>query len=566
MELLKNRKFNHLIREINRPIPVFSPAPKNNIQEQMLKAVVLLAKQLNAYIDITSIKGPIKVLIAGCDHSECRGIDCYKLLNKLLGTEREWDITLIGLETTNNDPTQKYKLTTKADDNRINTHLVSSPLSLSEYLNQNEYPDILVLNHPGFEEFFDSWLDNDTGIADCLKRNIPVIGASYGTDEYKIDDFHLQAFGMKITDHKINDLCLRPSLGDLDDLPHKMRPIIASGICDWGRTIWQIESNGLTKNKEKLDVLGDFEEISLSIGHYLLENNIITIPQEAAGEHLYKRNGDYFLRIYAQYTLDFKLRYIFDEESGQIVTRDIEIEVEPDENLFSDFHKIREIMINIYRTHIKPNLSTEEHHHDEHFDPYSTDDLHDMNELLNKLTGGNVQGEKLQEIMGAMASGADINQMLGFQEKRSMSNSDKEVLNLVEENRIDELLLLPDDLLLAYEDEYRRNLAHLAAITNSLPILHHAISIGVPFDVRDTDDFSFLDTAVEYGSLDVINESVSNGVARNILNSQNTRGCTALHQAVTRNNKAAYDLLIELGADDNLKNIVGMRPRDNQFR
>ncbi|MBC2844736.1 alpha/beta fold hydrolase [Winogradskyella flava] len=68
-----------------------------------------------------------------------------------------------------------------------------------------------------------------------------------------------------------------------------------------------------------------------------------------------------------------------------------------------------------------------------------------------------------------------------------------------------------------------------------------------------------LNWAAYYGHLDIINWLVLNEAD---INNQNNTGFTALHHAVETNNESAVKLLLELGADRNLKNKRSKTPLD----
>ncbi|MGD1527042.1 hypothetical protein [Vibrio harveyi] len=360
MSLLSNKKIKHVIAALNRPIPVFSPSPKLQTQEILLAKVILLACQIQRLApEVLNQESPIKILLAGTGFPENADQgEAYKLLNRVLDVDKEWEIILTGNEI---DEGGFYQAGVSLTPNLSNDKVTVSrdKLLLSESLDKYGLPDLLVLNHPGFEKYHHSWFDVGAGIRESLDKGVVVLGASYGDDEALTDEFYASAHGVKMSCMELNHLYLRNDVGDkiTDSL---LANAVNSGYCDWGRSIWRLEADSLEDNLDKLEMIEDIDFTLNSIGHYLHSNGIMQNSNHLFLHLMREVKGEKIIRIYSHYSLLLSELTIFDEENGAIIETDIEIDC-------SDFnidrldmaHNMVMLIVSVFRDYIKDEISAQ---------------------------------------------------------------------------------------------------------------------------------------------------------------------------------------------------------------
>ena len=157
MDLLKNKKLNHLVSELNRKKPYLAESINLKLQMALTVPAVLLAKQIKEYAPEVLDKEEVTVIVAGAAFNEimnkCRS---YYLLNTLLNTNIKWNIFLIGNETAAEQPPHYYNITKHYKDEPVSIEL--STAMLGPALDMFGMPDVLELNHPGLESHYESWV------------------------------------------------------------------------------------------------------------------------------------------------------------------------------------------------------------------------------------------------------------------------------------------------------------------------------------------------------------------------------------------------------------------------
>lgn len=546
MSLLSNKKLKHVIAALNRPMPVFSPSPKMEMQEILLAKVILLACQISKIApEILDKEGTIKVLLSGTGFPENadRG-EAYKLINKVLGTEKKWEIILTGNEINEGG---FYYTGTELAANPLNDLVTVSrdEMLLSESIEKYGLPDILVLNHPGFEKFHQTWFAEGAGIRECLNQGVTVLGASYGDDEALTDEFYASAYGVKMSCMELNNLYLRNDVSaKIDDA--MVIDAVNSGYCDWGRSIWKLESNGLKDNPEKLELMDDIDFALSSIGHYLNSRGVMADPNHLFLHLMREVEGQKVVRIYSQYSLNLNERFIFDEEDGTIIQEDIEIDCSDfDIDRLEMAHNMVMLMVTVFRDYIKEEIESQLEQSQEL--PAS------MMELMEQM---GVSPEEVESMMSGV-SGA-----FGMTPNREMTDDEVKIMNAIGEERLDEVLGLPDETLMDFKDNLHRNVAHLAAVIDSVELLKKAKEIGIDLKERDGDLFSLLDICGERNSTNVAKFLIEEHLVDDLLDAQDTRGFTPSHRAASYGSKEVFEIFRESGANLTLKNIAGLTPLD----
>lgn len=535
MDLKKYNKLKQLINDINRPSSVFTRESTMNVQRESLVSVALLALQIVDFApDLLEKDKQINIYVAGADFVECGfNGEQYKLLNKLLGSEQSWVIHLIEYGQTTIEHLSHPLLTKNAADERINvTH--SRGKSLQEYMNEYGLPDMLALNNLGLEKFHSSWLSDDDGIAKCIKEGIPVVGSSYGRDEFKVDNLYFEAYGISMKNYAFNQLCSVRS--PTPDLPKGIAKAIESGACNWSGTYWVLESKGLDIDEDKLEIVKDIETCTSSIADYLMVTEKIHDPLEVPTVLHRKEDGEHILRVYGNYSVNIDQGLIFDEMNGRIHAQGVEVDLsgidfDDDVHLY-----VNSLLVGqkVFSQYIKDNIQDDDS--DDLFDDEDDDDL--------------IFDPVAMKAMEAI-----------FGNGRELTDSDKNILAMIDKEDYEAISALQSEEVLGFKDHLGRNLASVAATKNSIPLLKIACDNGVDIHERDSDSFNFLDTAAEYNSYEVAKFSLDNGITTSILNSADWRNITPCLRAAMRTQKRMAKLYSDYGADLDVPNIGGVTAR-----
>tara|TARA_R110002050_G_scaffold277536_1_gene423248 strand:+ start:10071 stop:11024 length:954 start_codon:yes stop_codon:yes gene_type:complete len=193
-------------------------------------------------------------------------------------------------------------------DNSVgqNIKIFRSSKLLGEYIAQNGLPDLLTLNHPGFEATRPQYLVDDNGLVQCLENEIPIAGCSYSDDEAEIDQIEMKSQGvclLNITDN--------PLLNDTSE---------GSGIhmSDQAGQIWQLKKGNLKVDHELLELLNYRYQVHEDRCHFFEDRHHahVGIYSEIEGKHYYWIHPDLFFC-----SSDFTLL-----EDNQVVLTDIELD------------------------------------------------------------------------------------------------------------------------------------------------------------------------------------------------------------------------------------------------
>lgn len=558
MNLLNHKKLNHLVSELNRKKPHL--VGSLNLKQQMMLSVpaVLLAKQIKEFTPELLEQDEVTVIVAGAAFHEtmnkCRS---FYLLNSLLNTNITWKIYLIGNETASEQPPHNFEVTKHFAKEPVSIELSEAMLGPS--LDRFGLPDILVMNHPGFESHYQDWLINDDGLNRCLKASVPIVGCSYGTDEIQIDSFYADAFGLTLK-HTFNGLFLdmSPKSSLQMSVPESMLRGANSGMMDWGKTIWKIDPaiDGTVPNNEKLDYIRDMDIVRSAVNRYLMLSGTISEPYECYDQYIRWQDGRRILRVYANYSLDITNGLIFDEESNQVMNDDVELDCSDVPNMNNlTIHDKLVLMTQAFQNYVSDNL--DDGGVDE-IDALSESDMTEIESHNDLFSDSELVESMLGGLLGPEMEGVTVNDIFGFRDTKELSLEDEEITNLAHTRDVQALDKYPTDVLARFTDEDHKNLIHIAAAYDDLELLNFAMKRGVPMNAVDRDNYSVLDICCEAPtSLQVMKYLLENGLVKELVNRQDPRGFTAIYRAVDSGSKEAFDLLLEYGADPSVKAVNG---------
>ncbi|WP_210498778.1 MSS51 C-terminal domain-containing protein [Vibrio crassostreae] len=543
---------------------------------EVLKAVILLSKQMKEFGSELLKQKEMTVLIAGCDWSETQlNGKAYEAINHLLDTDIKWNIVLIGNEAQSelaNIASSHATLPKSFSDDRVTVTINSN--ILEEQISEFGTPDVLILNHAGFESFHKEWLELDDGIYECISEDVPVFGASYAVDESEIDDFCLRAYGYKIDEVKRNPLIVDRSQ-DVDlyqDAPEAAKNAIKDGMCNWGESIWVLKSNGLEKDLERLELLEDMEEVLESVSMYLMHKGTITMPNEVFSQLVYRDDdNNLYVRVYGSYTYSFEKELIFDEETMLVADDDIEWD-----SIYVDMSKLETpfhsmcLATSIYQNNVKENIQQNSENQHEAFKSMlkktgSLDVLESVGikpetfmqsvVLLEAYVsnGHNAEALGVTEAEIKMAQSVVEFVISSNDEQSDESEGDGEkhsaVSQMITTERFDKLSELPSEDLQGFRGVNGWTLFHYAAALNSKELYDVALSAGVEITARDDDEYSFLDVSSEYQSLDIAKYALEQGAARPLISARDMFGRNCLLVATTRGATKHLELYKSYGAD-----------------
>ncbi|MCY9870453.1 ankyrin repeat domain-containing protein [Vibrio barjaei] len=558
MELLKHKKLNHLMAELNRKKPLLATNVTQELQMTLTVPAVVLAKQLTEFAPDLLKQKKVKVIVAGAAFNEAMNKSrCYYLLNTLLNTNIEWEIYLIGNEVAEVPPLHVIDVTKHYKNEPVTVHV--RPLMLEEALAEIGKPDLLVLNHPGFESHYEDWFLSDDGIDKCLLAGVPIVGCSYGTDEIQIDSFYVDAFGLELKD-KVNalylDMSREPPRGI--EVPQSIVEGANSGMMDWGRTIWSMTARGerVDQDGEKLGFIADMNTVRSSINMYLMASGTITMPYECYEQYVRWHDKRRIMRVYGQYSFDMTGGFIFDEETQQVMNNDVELDTTDFDMANLSIHDKLVMMTTVYQEYIA-EFAEEGSEEGIELDE-------EMFEALGEMFGGSeVLKKMLDGDSGDGMQGIDINEMFGFQGNKELTEREEKIAELAHNKDVNALKDYSSDVLKDFTDETHKNLVHIAAEYDSVDLLKFAIESGVSLKEVDGDSYGVLDICSESPvSMSVLTYLLSNNLVPDLINRQDPRGFTAIHRAADSGSQEAFDLLKSHGADPSIAAISGLSASD----
>jgi hypothetical protein len=523
--ILKHKKWNTLLNDLQAGKKFTMPI-NNKRMVNILAPTATLAFALSQYRPLSDDK-VLRICIAGAGQFDAdNNGNHYKLLPEMIGVDNI-HIDLVGLDLHKDKRNHPYVLK-QAVGTSVTTHLIAS--SIQDYMDTNEMPDVVMLNHPGFEMYGGGWFDEAQWLNNCIDAGVSVLGCSYGLDESEFDTYFARAYGYSLSAPKVNPfhISISTTIPRSEALNMSGGKSILNGAMDWGRHVWKIEGrNARGRDNELLEILDKGTNVK---GHMI----------EQTG------NPDFFVDGFNTKTVDGKqnvvllhlnpaLYYVvgadvITNEDGEVLLDEIELDRSYlNRDLFTYFQGtlITGIIYNDYEDELKWILSQgddlDEHDHDE-------DEIAKMMKLF-------------------MGEG-----------NRTMTKAESKINELISSSDWTKLAEIDSDSLRLWQNEERQTLFHISAKLGSLALYELAKDVNVDILARDGDGFSLLDICAENNQVDVLRQAVKDYDLD--LDAADMKGFTAMHRAYMYNSLNAAEALEQLGANPNPVNLFGVSAKD----
>lgn len=265
---LNHKKWSQFLSAVSA-YKLFNSSMPNAMMEQFLAPVCTLAFTLGKLYKKPIFEG-FHVAIAGAESIDAFSAgQNFRLLSMLLGIEH-LKIDLVGPEV-NKAPPYIPSMTLKQHIGQ-NVQISIYEMTIGEYAKRHR-PNVIMLNHPGFEAHFNEWF-TASEIDYVFDLGIEILGTSYGHDESELDGYFLRAHGYIVSEPENNPYLIdRRKEASLHPLPGIGTEAALAGMMNWAGQVWRIDKK--TRQDEEL----------LSLLHDLLSYNDIHalhVPDPAA--------------------------------------------------------------------------------------------------------------------------------------------------------------------------------------------------------------------------------------------------------------------------------------------
>jgi hypothetical protein len=523
MDITKLKRWNKLLSEIKIGT-LFNRNVVSDHQKTYLAAPVCMANSIQRFCPDLLKKDNIHICVAGAEGVDLTNCgDAYRVLERIFGNGNQWRIDLVGPNAIS-DREAPFKIN-QTIGNNVDAHL--HKMTLSDFLSKNDKPDLLVLNSPGFEEYSESWFEQEDGIKSCLVDGVIVIGCSYGDDEAQIDQGHAQAYGYKISGIYDNQYQLEAP-----------KDIVGSekGL-NWAGQCWLMSPGTFCKDDALIDLLEEeqvfLHEISDSLGEAFVNRKNLIV----------KKDGKVFYKIGRG--LAFNINdYTIVDGNDDVVIEDIELDATylKNKDLTTPFNAMLVILI-VRRDYLNEIEDIVE----DSSGGVSIGDLFGGEEGLNSSVKG------LVESFGGDLGGTDaetITQMLVGKGKREMSTRETEIDALIRKSDLTALSKLPKGELSSFQNEKHQSLMHISASINSIELYQLSVECGLQPGQRDQDHFTVIDVCAERDSLEVFKQIEGDFPDANF-DELDPKGFNPMYRAYTYNSPRVYQALESMGYEPN---------------
>lgn len=571
MIVKKHKSIKHLLRACATSGKITTAA--NQAEEEMaLTWACSLAKQMSELAtEVLDSAKPISIFIAGAE-SETQFPDAYLLLNRLLGTGIEIRLHLIGPDVVSS-VMFPIKLTKNYLDDKITVNVDSCLLGAA--VEKYGIPDLLVMNNPGLEMHGNEWFSKDEGFASCFEAGVPIVGGSYGYDEYEIDNFALNSFGYELEKHLTNSLALSP-MPTLDGQPQSTalhKKVLDMGVADSLRTIWRIsnkrvkpDAKALTTYEKGQRLISDTHSYLCSMGY--IEQSLGNLWPSIQAEELILETDRSLVRIFRTLAYNFKTKRIIHPESGDVFMENVELPSQFTPESLKRMHNIAMMMVYV-RSEVLDLEEAEEFLDYADGDSISDDDDFMGAESVEGILGDSMVSDMMETLFGRGIDQEGVSAMMDSVLNGSKPLSQAELKrmnvidNILQSGNPAELDKIELSELEAYRNEQGGGIAHTVCDSGDVPMLTKLKQKGVAFNGLDGDRYSVLDVCTDRERADALAYILENHLADEVINGQFTLSMfTPLHRAALIDSPVFYDTLIKYGADAELKNTSGMTAKE----
>lgn len=498
-----------------------APCPDMMVAKHALGPVATIAKMISDRLPDVLEQEAVRICVVGAEaHESLNQGSGFNLLPSLLSDLLSYQVDLVGdkLDGSLTTDAKAGALKIKHLSGRIDVTL--HHCLLGSYLEGNT-PDLIIMLHPGFEEFHESWLMDDSGVTDALARGIRIFGASYG-DESAIDKLYLNAHGYDITAVQNNPFVIRHE-------PPKLPAYVNKVIVDWAAQTWELKNTGNRGQAFFSDLLPAWREM------VSFRAQTEDIPIAGLYTKTAMKGRTAYLNLFGEIYVSFKDGVIVDFSSDDVICEEVEIDVSDIDGYksFPFMHKTLKCAL-VYLSYL----------------------LNDAMEAAE------------ESLFGALndADSDSLKQMLidsgAYQEKRDMSALDESINSYFEKFEGEDLVSkLKESFavssLTGYLNEEKYNLLHLGCAADNVALIELARELNIDPDLRNSDMYSPLDLCVADGGVAGLKALLKSYPSINI-NASGASGFTALHHTKSRSRPDMADVLKQHGAKGNIKNAAGL--------
>lgn len=514
MDITKFKRWNKLLSALNTR-KLFTSNETANLQKMYLCAPISLANSIQVLYPEILNKSDLKVCIAGAAMLDTfNDGEAYKIFEKLFDGNKNWKFDFIGPEISCKE---QYPLSIKKDiGNNVTRKFYD--IKLAEYVEKHGLPDLLVMNCPGFEQFYQSWLIDDQGLRKCIEQEIPIIGSSYGNDEAELDQAYARAYGLKVSEIFDNQYTL-----GFSPVKHNKD---AKDSMNWSGQCWKLQAGNLSRDQDLIELLSSQYDFLREVSGNSMENIFSN-----RFDLTHKDGGKTFYKIGMGLAFDIEDKTIVDGY-GNIIIDDIELDKT---YLGKDLTTTTQSMLIILT--IRRDYMDEINKHIEVFEGDDLDIRKGAKEFLAMM------GEELGDVNIEGLTSA----ILG-KDKREMSQYEMEIDNILISEKYSELGLYTDEQLSSFMNEDHQNLMHISALVNSIELYDIARESGIKPEVRDGDNFNVADICAEKDSLEVF-EKVMNDFPNFDIQDVDPKGFNVMYRAMTYNSPRMIGALNRLGVE-----------------
>lgn len=547
MLIKKHRKIKFLLRDLKTKGAITN-ADTTDHEEFRLSWVINLANQIaNLAPDLLNMES-LNIIVAGVDQ-EAEAPTIYQLLNRLLGTNINFHIRLVG-PGARVMPFEICRLQAPYQDARVQVSIHKT--TLGEELKNSGLPDLISLNSPGLEEHHEEWLVKDRGLIIAHNECIPILGGSYGKDEYATDDSVFRRYGYQIKEHTVNSLAHTPS-GDHSPYPEHivrlLRPAQERGEFAIMGTLWRLDIERHIPDSSLHEAYeygaNAIKDIVLSLHENELASTSLVIPPCSQYPVLFRKSDKSEIYVAETLVYSFESKKVFNCLNGDVFAENIDLS--DFSGRLNTYFELALFISHIQNEHIEmvdgaiDFCDTSE---DFSFDPSESPSLDDLMGFL-----GDIDPDYLENMMQAI-QGNRVDHSRG--PKISNESEFLEFLRSSNATNIE-----------SFRTEDGTNAVNLACRINNIEAVKELQNKGVSFSERDLDNFSCLDTCAADASYEVLSYILENKMAVDMINNKAPiNGFLPAHHAGFRKNLDCLELLKDNGTDMQTKNMEGLSPAD----
>jgi hypothetical protein len=509
MLINRHKSWARLLGALGTKNGLFKAPVEIDTAKSLLSPVFSVAKIISSRVPELLNKNHLRICIAGAEfHDTINSGNSFGLLPILLG-DIDYSVDLLGDKVAKGIcHNEDYTLSHSPE----NVSIKLFPIILGQYIRDNT-PDIIIMLHPGMEEYANSWLVNDDGVKLALEKNIRIFGASFG-DEAVIDKLYMNAHGYDLCDIRSNPFKRDEKINFGAGIPNN--------LVEWGSDTWEIIFSKAGANEFISELIPSWKEMIS-----LRESNLLN-PFEAMYTKTLSDEHGLWHNIIDQVFVSFTEGVIVDN-NGEILVEEIEVDV-ADLSAYKEFKAVYQGLkcAVVFKEYVKDMID----------DPESSNDGmhlfsgHDLDGVFGQREKRALQDNELQ-----------INKLLSQYEGASL------VSKLTTEHSLSELK--------TFLDEKKYNLLHLACSRNDVELIKLARMLDIQPNERNNDQYSALDICVADGGIEGLNEVLKLFDDVNV-DSQGNFGFAALHHCITREQPEMAKKLIAHGANSKAKNSAGM--------